>query len=87
MTDALNESGLLPYPVILQDLAVSADQITKLMKEVNYRDEVVGVMTWMHTFLQQKCGYAAPVFCKSLFCILLHNIMKRFHGTRSTWTI
>lgn len=50
MTDALNESGLLPYPVILQELAVSADQITKLMKEVNYRDEVVGVMTWMHTF-------------------------------------
>lgn len=54
MTDALNESGLLPYPVILQDLAVSADQITKLMKEVNYRDEVVGVMTWMHTFSPAK---------------------------------
>ncbi|MGG5178545.1 L-arabinose isomerase [Bacillus sp. MM09(2025)] len=54
MTDALNESGLLPYPVILQELAVSADQITKLMKEVNYRDEVVGVMTWMHTFSPAK---------------------------------
>ncbi|MFP7208702.1 L-arabinose isomerase [Bacillus safensis] len=54
MTDTLNESGLLPYPVILQELAVSADQITKLMKEVNYRDEVIGVMTWMHTFSPAK---------------------------------
>ncbi|MED4560303.1 L-arabinose isomerase [Bacillus altitudinis] len=54
ITDALNESGLLPYPIILQELAVSADQITQLMKEVNYRDEVIGVMTWMHTFSPAK---------------------------------
>ncbi|MBR3380054.1 MAG: L-arabinose isomerase [Bacillus sp. (in: Bacteria)] len=54
ITDALNESGLLPYPIILQGLAVSADQITELMKEVNYRDEVIGVMTWMHTFSPAK---------------------------------
>ncbi|MDM5298833.1 L-arabinose isomerase [Bacillus pumilus] len=54
MTDALNESGVLPYPIILQELAVSADQITQLMKEVNYRDEVVGVITWMHTFSPAK---------------------------------
>lgn len=54
ITYALNESGLLPYPIILQELAVSADQITQLMKEVNYRDEVIGVMTWMHTFSPAK---------------------------------
>lgn len=54
ITDALNESGLLPYPIILQELSVSADQITQLMKEVNYRDEVIGVMTWMHTFSPAK---------------------------------
>ncbi|MFL0452021.1 L-arabinose isomerase [Bacillus altitudinis] len=54
ITDALNESGLLPYPIILQELAVNADQITQLMKEVNYRDEVIGVMTWMHTFSPAK---------------------------------
>jgi len=54
MTDALNESGVLPYPLVLQDLAVSADKITNIMKEVNYRDEVVGVITWMHTFSPAK---------------------------------
>ncbi|SDJ19026.1 L-arabinose isomerase [Alteribacillus bidgolensis] len=54
MTDALNESGVLPYPVVLQDLAVSADKITNIMKAVNYRDEVAGVITWMHTFSPAK---------------------------------
>ncbi|WP_431803322.1 L-arabinose isomerase [Halobacillus andaensis] len=54
ITEALNESGVLPYPVVLQDLAVSADQITNVMKEVNYRDEVAGVITWMHTFSPAK---------------------------------
>lgn len=54
MTDALNESGALPYKLVLQDLAVTADHITKIMKEVNYRDEVAGVITWMHTFSPAK---------------------------------
>ncbi len=54
MTDVLNESGLLAYPIVLQDLAVSADKITSIMKEVNYRDEVCGVITWMHTFSPAK---------------------------------
>ncbi len=54
MTDALNNSGVLPYPLVLQDLAVTADKITNLMKEVNYRDEVAGVITWMHTFSPAK---------------------------------
>ena len=54
MTDTLNESGLLPYPLVLQELAVSADTIANVMKEVNYRDEVAGVITWMHTFSPAK---------------------------------
>lgn len=50
----LNESGKLPYPIVLQELAVTADKITKVMKEANYHDEVAGVITWMHTFSPAK---------------------------------
>src|SRR5699024_12654130 len=50
ITDALNESGVLPYPIKLRELAVNAEQITSIMKEVNYRDEVAGDITCMHTF-------------------------------------
>jgi len=54
ITNALNESGVLPYPIKLQELAVNAEKITSIMKEVNYRDEVAGVITWMHTFSPAK---------------------------------
>nr|WP_047937755.1 L-arabinose isomerase [Enterococcus faecium] len=54
MVDELNENGQLPYPIRLQELAVTADTITKIMKEVNYRKEVAGVITWMHTFSPAK---------------------------------
>lgn len=54
MVDELNENGQLPYPIRLQELAVTADTITKIMKKVNYREEVAGVITWMHTFSPAK---------------------------------
>ena len=54
MVDHLNTSGHLPYKLVLKELAVTADTITHLMKEVNYRDEVAGVITWMHTFSPAK---------------------------------
>ncbi len=54
IVDTLNDSGKLLYPIKLQELAVTPDKITELMKEVNYRDEVAGVITWMHTFSPAK---------------------------------
>lgn len=55
IVEHLNNNGHLPYPIEFQEeLAVSAEVITKLMKEINYRDEVAGVITWMHTFSPAK---------------------------------
>lgn len=58
MTEKLNESGNLSYSIIFKSLATSADEITKIMKEVNYRDEVAGIVTWMHTFSPAKMWIA-----------------------------
>ena len=55
---ALNDSGKLPYPIEFKSLATSADQIKQLMKEVNYNDEVAGVITLMHTFSPAKMWIA-----------------------------
>ncbi|MCM3719187.1 L-arabinose isomerase [Fictibacillus phosphorivorans] len=98
MTDALNESGALPYPLVLQDLAVSAGKITSIMKEVNYRDEVVGVITWMHTFspakmwirgtklLQKPLLHLATQFNESIpwstFDMDFMNLNQSAHGDR-----
>lgn len=54
IVEGINSSGILKYPLILQDLAFSTERITKLMKEANYNDEVAGIITWMHTFSPAK---------------------------------
>ncbi len=42
MVDGLNSSNLLPYPIVLkEELAVSAESITKIMKEVNYNEDTM----------------------------------------------
>lgn len=50
----LNESGKLAYPIQFKEVVKTADEIKKVMKEANYRDEVAGVITWMHTFSPSK---------------------------------
>ena len=47
-------SDRLPYPLVYKVTAMSADQITKVMKEANYDDECLGVITWCHTFSPSK---------------------------------
>ena len=54
IVDKLNASGKLPYKVVFKDVMTTADGITKFMKEVNYNDNVAGVITWMHTFSPAK---------------------------------
>lgn len=54
ITDKLNESKHISYKIVLKDLATTADQVTQVMKEVNYQDQVAGVITWMHTFSPAK---------------------------------
>ena len=50
----LNESGKLPYKVVCKGVMTTADGITQFMKDVNYHEEVAGVITWMHTFSPAK---------------------------------
>ncbi|HLQ72057.1 MAG TPA: L-arabinose isomerase, partial [Bacillota bacterium] len=52
--DELNEKGDLPYPIVFKTVATTAESITEVMKEVNYNDNVAGVITWMHTFSPAK---------------------------------
>ncbi len=54
VVDKLNASGKLPYKVVCKGIMTTADGITQFMKDVNYHDEVAGVITWMHTFSPAK---------------------------------
>ena len=52
MADYLSER--LPYPLEYKVTAMSSGQITRVMKEANYDDECLGVVTWCHTFSPSK---------------------------------
>lgn len=51
----LNENASMPpHPLIFKGVVTTAEEIRTVMKEINYRDEVAGVVTWMHTFSPAK---------------------------------
>lgn len=54
IVEGLNESAVLSYPLVFKGVVKAADEIRKVMKEANYRDEVAGILTWMHTFSPAK---------------------------------
>ncbi|MBO7401925.1 MAG: L-arabinose isomerase [Lachnospiraceae bacterium] len=47
-------SKKLPYPLVFKAIGVTADGITKVIKEANYDDECAGIVTWCHTFSPSK---------------------------------
>lgn len=78
MVKTLNESGNLPYPVELHDeLAINSDIITNIMKTVNYRDDIQGVITWMHTFSPAKLWIRGTALLQKP---LLHLATQYYEG-------
>lgn len=47
-------SEKLPYPLIYKTTAKNSSEISSVIKEANYRDECIGVVTWCHTFSPSK---------------------------------
>ena len=43
-------SKVLPFPLIYKVTAKSGEEISKTVREANYRDECCGIITWCHTF-------------------------------------
>jgi len=54
----LNQSGLLPFEVILKPTLLESTSIRKTFIEANADEECAGVITWMHTFSPAKSWIA-----------------------------
>ncbi|MGN0382925.1 MAG: L-arabinose isomerase [Eubacterium sp.] len=54
IVDKLNESGKLPYKIILKPTLITNEVIRKTFNEANADEECAGVITWMHTFSPAK---------------------------------
>ena len=54
IVEKLNESGNLPYEVVLKPTLITNELIRKTFNEANMDDTCAGVITWMHTFSPAK---------------------------------
>lgn len=50
----LNKSGAVPVPIVWKPTLKDSDSIRRAMLDANSDDNVVGVITWMHTFSPAK---------------------------------
>jgi L-arabinose isomerase len=54
IADTLNQSSVIPCSVVFKPIVKTPDEITTLVKEANYADNCLGIITWMHTFSPSK---------------------------------
>lgn len=54
IVEALNQSGNLPFEVILMPTLIDSTSIRKCFNEANEDENCAGVITWMHTFSPAK---------------------------------
>lgn len=54
ITKGLNESGVLPFELVLKPTLISQGSIRKTMNDANNDPDCAGVITWMHTFSPAK---------------------------------
>ena len=54
IVDALNQSGILPFPVVWKPTLITNELIRRTFNEANNDENCAGVITWMHTFSPAK---------------------------------
>ena len=63
-------SKVLPYPLVYKVTAQSSEQITKIMKEANYDDACLGIVSWCHTFSPSKMWLNGLELLQKPYCHL-----------------
>ena len=54
MAEKMTDSGLLPAELVYKATVKTNAEITQVMKEANFDDDCLGVVTWCHTFSPSK---------------------------------
>ena len=68
MTEKLNASGNLPCKLVYKVTAKTNKEITDIVKEANYDDNCLGIITWCHTFSPSKIWINGFVNLQKPYC-------------------
>ena len=63
-------SRKLPYPLVYKVTGEKSDQITRVIKDANYDDECLGIVTWCHTFSPSKMWLSGLQLLQKPYCHL-----------------
>ncbi|MBR6233486.1 MAG: L-arabinose isomerase [Erysipelotrichaceae bacterium] len=63
-------SKKLPYPLVYKVTGEKSDQITRVIKDANYDDECLGIVTWCHTFSPSKMWLSGLQLLQKPYCHL-----------------
>ena len=67
---AAEMSKTLPYPLVYKVTAKSNAEIAEVIKEANYNDECMGIITWCHTFSPSKMWINGLAALQKPYCHL-----------------
>ena len=68
MADKLNASGNLPCKLVYKVTAKTNKEIADVVKEANYDDNCLGIITWCHTFSPSKMWINGFVNLQKPYC-------------------
>ena len=67
---AENLSKKLPYPLVYKVTAKTHKEISDVVREANYREECLGIITWCHTFSPSKMWLNGLAALQKPYCHL-----------------
>lgn len=70
IVDEMNQSGLVPYEIVLKPTLLTNENIRKTFNAANEDENCAGVIAWMHMFSPAKSWMLGLKDLKPLNCLL-----------------
>ena len=86
MVDYLNNTGKIPAKIVLKPTLKSSDGVKEFMVEASANPNVIGVITWCHTFSPAKMWIRGLEVRPSRCCSWPPSTTRKSRGRPSTWT-
>ena len=77
MAEKMTDSGLLPAPLVYKATVKTSAEITQVMKQANYDEDCLGVVTWCHTFSPSKMWIQGFDLLRKPYCHLATQYNRR----------
>ena len=85
MVDFLNATGKIPAKIVLKPTLKSSDGVKAFMTEASASPNVIGVITWCHTFSPAKMWIRGLEVLTKPLLQCHHARQGRVRGRPSTW--